>query len=330
MTNITFSFSNEDHQKQKQKQPNFAEEQESEEEETETETENKDDNKDDESANSNANANPNSNISRKCQKLLAQLKSEPSAVQFLHAFDWKQRGLMEYPSIVQKPMDLNIIQQKSYSNCERFYADCQLMFANAIVFMHHFYKSRAENVKYYQNTIQLQAIFGTQFAEYFPDCAHSILSSTSTSKSKSPNIHILDLPTDCLTVMTGFVSKSDLTLRLKLCCSQFAIIAISEMQKYTIGVSILDKCSASKSLHNRPPRIVIHNRYRATMSNDAIFEQWSMDYQIPRKNMLLYHAFDEQGTQLRMPNKVYSILNINIHIFDHYFCLFLFFSNSEI
>jgi hypothetical protein len=110
-----------------------------------------------------------------------------------------------------------------------------------------------------------------------------------------------------------------------LCCSEFAIIAFGEMLKNTITVSITDKCSSLDFDH--PSRIVIQNRYRSTMSNDAKFEQWAKDYKIPVENMLLYHASDKRGTKIdyalsntvRVQNKVYYFLMLLL------FCYFSFF-----
>lgn len=69
-----------------------------------------------------------------CGAIMRNLKKHRDASPFLKAVDYVKLNVPDYPSIVKKPMDLNLVESKlngsEYANVEEFVSDVRLVFNN--------------------------------------------------------------------------------------------------------------------------------------------------------------------------------------------------------
>lgn len=73
-----------------------------------------------------------------CKKIVNELKKSKSAELFLAPVDWKTLGLIDYPLVIKKPMDLGTISHNlesgKYHSSKSCIADVDLVFANAMTY----------------------------------------------------------------------------------------------------------------------------------------------------------------------------------------------------
>ncbi len=70
----------------------------------------------------------------KALQLIKNLEKLPEAVNFLKPVDYKNLGLIDYPQIIKKPMDISTIRKKikqdKYSTIEEVIEDLNLIWDN--------------------------------------------------------------------------------------------------------------------------------------------------------------------------------------------------------
>jgi len=70
----------------------------------------------------------------KASQLIKSLEKLPEAVNFIKPVDFKNLGLIDYPQVVKKPMDLSTIRKKlkqdKYSTIEEVIEDLNLIWEN--------------------------------------------------------------------------------------------------------------------------------------------------------------------------------------------------------
>ena len=63
----------------------------------------------------------------KCVKIIESIESDPSSVPFHEPVAWKELGLLDYPKIISRPMDLATLKQNlldaKFESYEDFLAD---------------------------------------------------------------------------------------------------------------------------------------------------------------------------------------------------------------
>jgi hypothetical protein len=71
-------------------------------------------------------------------KILLSIMSSRESFAFLEPIDWKGMGLVDYPDIVKKPMDLgtikNKIETKEYESAEEISNDIRLVWTNCMLY----------------------------------------------------------------------------------------------------------------------------------------------------------------------------------------------------
>ena len=71
---------------------------------------------------------------KKLNQLVQSLMDSSDSVEFRNPVDWQAYGLLDYPTIVKKPMDLNTVKRNLnnnvYSEVEHCLADLQLIWDN--------------------------------------------------------------------------------------------------------------------------------------------------------------------------------------------------------
>lgn len=70
--------------------------------------------------------------------VLKQLMGRPDAVHFLEPVDWKELGLLDYPRVIENPMDFQTIKKKMaegrYASVEEIFDDVQLIWDNCMLY----------------------------------------------------------------------------------------------------------------------------------------------------------------------------------------------------
>lgn len=73
---------------------------------------------------------------QRCLKVLTRIQAHPDAVLFLEPVDWKELGLLDYPKVVKKPMDLGTVESKllsgQYKDISAFAKDVRLIWSNTM------------------------------------------------------------------------------------------------------------------------------------------------------------------------------------------------------
>jgi hypothetical protein len=71
---------------------------------------------------------------KSCLQLIDVISSDPNAEAFLTPVEWEELGLMDYPTIVKNPMDLQSVRDNlesdKYDTFEKCFADIQLIWDN--------------------------------------------------------------------------------------------------------------------------------------------------------------------------------------------------------
>jgi len=73
-----------------------------------------------------------------CKAVVRDLRKHKDAGAFLEPVDWKQLGIMDYPKIIKRPMDLGTIMKRlesgQYSSVQEVVADVDLVWGNAMTY----------------------------------------------------------------------------------------------------------------------------------------------------------------------------------------------------
>mmetsp|Transcript_21645 Transcript_21645/g.34203 ORF Transcript_21645/g.34203 Transcript_21645/m.34203 type:complete len:347 (-) Transcript_21645:207-1247(-) len=99
---------------------------------------------------------------QRCLQLLNHIQARQDAADFLDPVDWKNLGLVDYPSIVKYPMDLGTVEKKildgKYKDIQAFAKDMRLIWKNTFTY-------NVENSDIYRTAESLRDMFDRKFEE---------------------------------------------------------------------------------------------------------------------------------------------------------------------
>ncbi|KAL1510285.1 hypothetical protein AB1Y20_006605 [Prymnesium parvum] len=73
-----------------------------------------------------------------CKAIVRDLRKNKDAQDFLEPVNWKSLGLMDYPNIIKRPMDIGTVSKRldagQYASVHSLYADIDLIWTNAMTY----------------------------------------------------------------------------------------------------------------------------------------------------------------------------------------------------
>ncbi|RYH29039.1 hypothetical protein EON65_09880 [archaeon] len=100
-------------------------------------------------------------------KLCQRMAGRKDAEFFKEPVDWESLGLLDYPTIISKPMDLKTLRQNLdkgiYSRPGEFAADMRLIFSNAMTY-------NIPGSRVYNHAKSLGDFFETSWVQLVNDC----------------------------------------------------------------------------------------------------------------------------------------------------------------
>lgn len=121
------------------------------------------------------------NIQSTMQSVLKTLMHQSFADAFLEPVEWKRWGLLDYPQIIKRPMDLGTIDTKlkrgEYKTFAAFEADVQLVIDNCTTY-------NDKKAEVYKQAVKLQKCFERELAKIRPhDSTPPVASFSAASQS---------------------------------------------------------------------------------------------------------------------------------------------------